>query len=134
MRLRRVVPAVLVPLLPAFFGAGLAGCGATHTVRLTGHRLALTLSEYRITPQNASVPPGPLRIVAHNRGLLPHNVELQRGTLDSSERTTLAVILTLLPGTSGSVQTQTLAPGRYLLVSTVGNQAVLGMAGKLVVR
>ena len=129
-----MVSAVLAPLLAVFFAGGLAGCGATHTVHLTGHRLALTLSEYRITPQNTSVPPGPLRIVAHNRGILPHNIELQRGTLDSSERTTLAVILTLLPGTSGSVQTQALSPGRYLLLSTVGNQAVLGMAGTLVVR
>jgi hypothetical protein len=134
MRLRRVVPAVLIPLLLAVSGAGLTGCGASGTVRLTGHRLALALSEYRITPQNTSVGPGRLRIVARNRGILPHNVELQRGTLDSSERTTLAVILTLLPGASGSVETQPLAPGHYLLLSTVGNQAVLGMAGTLVVR
>lgn len=103
-------------------------------MRLAGHSVSLTLSEYRIAPQNLSVPAGPLRIMARNGGILPHNVELQTGTLDSSERTTLAVIPTLLPGASNSVQTQSLAPGRYLLLSTVGNQAVLGMAGTLIVR
>jgi len=114
--------------------ATLTGCGASRTVRLASHNVSLSLSEYRIVPRNLSVPPGPLRIVARNRGILPHNVELQTGTLDSDERTTLAVIPTLLPGAANSVQTGPLAPGRYLLVSTVGNQAVLGMAGTLVVR
>jgi hypothetical protein len=32
------------------------------------------------------------------------------------------------------VLTTPLAPGRYLLTSTVGNQAVLGMAATLIVR
>jgi len=114
--------------------AALGGCGASRTVPVAGHSLRLSLSEYRIVPQNVSVPSGPLRIFARNRGILPHNVELQTGTLDSEERTTLAVIPTLLPGASGSVRTGPLAPGRYLLLSTVGNQAVLGMAGTLVVR
>jgi hypothetical protein len=119
----------------ALLAAGaLGGCGASRTLHLAGHNLSLSLSEYRIVPQNLSVPPGPLRIAARNRGTLPHNLELQTGNLDSDERTTLAVIPTLLPGAANSVQTGPLAPGRYLLVSTVGNQAVLGMAGTLVVR
>ena len=101
---------------------------------MAGHRLALTLQEYRILPQTASVPAGPLRIVACNRGILTHNVALQRGTLDSDERTTLTGIATLLPGKCGSAPTTSLSPGRYLLTSTVGNQAVLGMAATLVVR
>jgi hypothetical protein len=81
-----------------------------------------------------NVPAGPLRIVACNRGILTHNVALQRGTLDSDERTMLTDIPTLLPGKCGSVLTSPLAPGRYLLASTVGNQAVLGMAATLIVR
>ncbi len=101
---------------------------------MTGHTLTLALSEYRIVPQTASVPAGPLRLVACNRGILTHNVALQRGTLDSDERTTLTDIPTLLPGKCGSVRTQPLAPGRYLLASTVGNQAVLGVAATLIVR
>lgn len=127
MRQRPLAAALLVPLL-------LAGCGTGQTTHLTGHRLALTLEEYRILPQMASVPAGPLRIAACNRGILTHNVTLQRGTLDSDERTTLTGIPTLLPGKCGSVLTTALTPGRYLLVSTVGNQAVLGMAATLVVR
>ncbi len=101
---------------------------------MAGHTLRLTLSEYRILPRTASVPAGPLEIVAHNLGILTHNVALQRGNLDSSERITLTDIRTLLPGQSGSKWTGPLAPGRYLLASTVGNQAVLGMAATLIVR
>ncbi len=127
MRPRPLAAALLAPLL-------LAGCGAGRTVHVAGHRLALTLEEYRILPQTASVPAGALRIVACNRGILTHNVALQRGALDSDERTTLTDIPTLLPGRCGSVATSPLAPGRYLLVSTVGNQAVLGMAATLIVR
>jgi hypothetical protein len=131
-------PLVAVPLRP-FAAALLAallmtGCGAEQTARVADHRLALTLEEYRILPQTVSVPAGALRITACNRGILTHNVALQRGTLDSDERTTLTGIPTLLPGRCGSVLTSPLAPGRYLLTSTVGNQAVLGMAAALIVR
>ncbi len=127
MRPRPLAAALLAALL-------MAGCGATRTVHVAGHRLALTLGEYRILPQTASVPAGPLTITACNRGILTHNVALQRGTLDSDERTTLTYIPTLLPGKCASVLTTPLAPGRYLLASTVGNQAVLGMAATLIVR
>jgi hypothetical protein len=124
---RALAAASLVPLT-------LAGCGAAPTARVPGHTLRLTLKEYRILPQTASVPAGRLRIMACNRGILPHNVALQHGTLDSTERTTLTDVPTLLPGRCGSVLTQPLAPGRYLLASTVGNQAVLGMAATLIAR
>jgi hypothetical protein len=135
MRPRSLVAAPLWPLAAALLATlPLAGCGAGQTTHVAGHSLALTLEEYRILPQAASVPAGPLRIVACNRGVLTHNVALQRGTLDSDERTTLTGIPTLLPGKCGSVLTTPLAPGRYLLASTVGNQAVLGMAATLIVR
>jgi hypothetical protein len=127
----RLGPLAVVVLLAPLL---LAGCGGVRTARVSGHTLALTLSEYRIVPQTASVPAGRLEIVACNRGILTHNVALQRGSLDSSERSTLADIHTLLPGACGSKLTQPLAPGRYLLASTVGNQAVLGMAATLIVR
>jgi hypothetical protein len=127
MRLRSLAVALLAPLL-------VAGCGAGRTVRVADHDLSLTLEEYRILPQTVSVPAGRLAIVACNRGILTHNVALQRGSLDSSERITLTDIPTLLPGKCGSKTTQPLAAGRYLLASTVGNQAVLGMAATLIVR
>lgn len=135
MRPRPLVVALLRPLAAALLATLLmAGCGGTRTVHVTSHRLALTLEEYRILPQTVSVPAGPLRITACNRGILTHNVALQQGTLDSDERTTLTGIPTLLPGRCGSVLSTPLAPGRYLLTSTVGNQAVLGMAATLIVR
>ncbi len=112
----------------------LAGCGTAQTTVLANHRLALTLQEYRILPRRVSVPGGALRISACNRGILTHNLALQRGTLDSSERTTLTGIPTLLPRHCGALTTQPLAAGSYLLTSTVGNQAVLGMAATLIVR
>jgi uncharacterized cupredoxin-like copper-binding protein len=127
MRLRLLAPAAVVPLL-------LAGCGAARTARLPGHELDLTLSEYRIAPAAASVPAGRLRIVARNRGILTHNVELERGSLDSTERTVLATVHTLLPGASETLVTGPLRPGRYLLVSTIDDQTTLGMSATLIVR
>jgi hypothetical protein len=113
----------------------LAGCGASTSVHTTSHELAVALTEYRITPQTASVPAGRLRLVARNRGALTHNVELESGSLDSGERrSVLAVIHTLLPGASGAVVTGPLRPGKYLLVSSVGDQTTLGMAATLLVR
>jgi Cupredoxin-like domain len=123
---RLLPPAAIASLL-------LAGCSATPAVR-AGHELDLTLTEYRISPRAISVPAGRLRIVAHNRGILTHNVELERGTLDSGERAVLAIVHTLLPGSSGTVVTGPLPPGRYLLVSAVGNQTTLGMVATLTVR
>jgi hypothetical protein len=135
MRPPPLVVALLQPLAAALLAALLlTGCGTEQTRQVTGHRLALTLEEYRILPQTVSVPAGALRITACNRGILTHNVALQRGTLDSDERTTLTGIPTLLPGRCGSVLTSPLTPGHYLLTSTVGNQAVLGMAATLIVR
>jgi hypothetical protein len=118
----------------ALVALAFAGCGAGRTVRLSGHRLDLALSEYRIEPRSTSVPPGPLLIVARNRGMLTHNVELERGSLDSTERTVLATIPTLLPGASEAKRTPPLTPGRYLLVSTLDDQTTLGMSATLIVR
>lgn len=140
MQLRHLAAARPATLLLAGCGASLlagcvGGCGAAApTTALASHRLALTLQEYRILPSRVSVPAGALRIAACNRGILTHNVALQRGTFDSSERTTLTGIPTLLPGHCGAVTTQPLAAGSYLLASTVGNQTVLGMAATLIVR
>ncbi|HEY2768462.1 MAG TPA: hypothetical protein VGI76_09400 [Solirubrobacteraceae bacterium] len=126
--MRLLLPAAIASLL-------LVGCGGSVAVRTGDHELDLTLAEYRIAPQAISVPAGRLRIVAHNRGILTHNVELERGTLDSGEeRIVLSTIHTLLPGASAAVLTGPLAPGRYLLVSSVGNQTTLGMAATLIVR
>jgi hypothetical protein len=112
----------------------LAGCGTQRTVRVSTHEVNLVLSEYRIAPQSTEAPAGRLRIVARNRGILTHNIELERGSLDSSERTVIARIHTLLPGEREAILTGPLAPGRYLLVSTVEDQTTLGMSATLILR
>ena len=127
MRLRLLALAAIAAL-------SLAGCATARTVRLRDHELDLTLSEYRIAPQSASVPAGRLRIVARNRGIVTHNVELERGSLDSTERTVLATVHTLLPGASETIVTGPLRAGRYLLVSTIDDQTTLGMSATLLVR
>lgn len=130
-RAGRALPAAGILLVGASL---LAGCGAGQTVRVGGDELRVRLSEYRIQPQAVSVPAGRVRIVARNVGLLTHNLQLERGSLDSAERPVLASIHTLLPGASGSVIAGPLAPGTYMLVSSVDDQTTLGMAATLTVR
>ena len=115
--------------------AGVSGCGAAKTVRIDGHQLALRLDEYRIVPQSVSVPAGRLRIVARNSGILMHNVavELQQRGAGGSP-IILGEVRALHPGASGASRQLDLRPGRYVLASTVANQADLGMTGTLIVR
>jgi len=113
----------------------LPGCGSATTVRVGGHQLNLTLDEYRIQPMTVSVPPGPIRIVARNRGILTHDiaVELESGGVGSPSAI-LAASPTIMPGATGVLHVPALNPGRYGLASTVSNQADLGMIGTLTVR
>jgi hypothetical protein len=114
---------------------GMSGCGGDKTVRIDGHQLALRLDEYRIVPQSVSVPAGRLRIVARNSGILTHSVavELQQRGAGGSP-IILGEVRTLHPGASGASRQLDLRPGRYVLASTVANQADLGMTGTLIVR
>jgi hypothetical protein len=121
--------------LAAAFALGSAGCGAGGTAQVQGHRVSLTLDEYRILPRTLSVPPGRIQIAVRNRGVLTHNVALEREGRDASGKPViLGITPTLLPGSAASILTPPLAPGRYVLTSTIGNQAVLGMSGVLIVR
>jgi hypothetical protein len=125
------------PLLPLLLLAALllAGCGAGATVRLNDRRVAFTLDEYRILPRTVSVPPGRIRIVVSNRGILTHNLFLELENDDSEGNPViLARTPTLMPGASTSQLTPPLRAGRYKLLSTIANQADLGMSGTLIVR
>ncbi len=148
-RLRAALPALLGALWPACRGplaagaallavaAGLtlAGCGAGATARVEGRRVSLTVDEYRILPRTVSVPAGRILIAVRNRGVLTHDVALEREGLDAAGKPTILTITPpLLPGAGDSLMTPDLTPGRYVLVSTIGNQAVLGMSGTLLVR
>jgi hypothetical protein len=97
--------------------------------------VSLTLDEYRILPRTLSVPAGRIQITVRNRGVLTHNVALEREGRDASGKPViLGITPPLPPGSGDSILTPTLAPGRYVLTSTIGNQAVLGMSGVMVVR
>lgn len=119
---------------PVALAAAVSGCGA-RTTRIDGHELRLRLEEYRFVPGNVSVPAGRLKIVAYNAGLVTHNVVVELARRDSNGNAVIeAAIPTILPGHTGPPMKLDLAPGRYLLVSTIANQADLGMTGTLVVR
>jgi hypothetical protein len=121
--------------LLAALALGSAGCGEASTAHVQGRRVGLTLDEYRILPRTLSVPAGRILIVVHNQGVLTHDVALEREGRDASGKPViLRITPPLLPGTGDSILTPSLAPGRYVLTSTIGNQAVLGMSGVLIVR
>ncbi len=97
---------------------------------LPGHMLRLRVDEFRILPQKLSVPAGRLEIFAHNAGVLTHDVVLEH----NGSSTPLLKIDTMLPGADGGPVAIYLKPGKYMLVSTISNQADLGMIATLDVR
>jgi hypothetical protein len=113
----------------------LAGVGARKPLVLGVHTVTLTLSEYSITPQSVSLPAGPIRVIAQNRGIIAHNLTISDERLDSAgERVVIASTHTILPGASRVVSIAGARPGRYAMASTLSNQADLGMTGTLIVR
>lgn len=118
----------LGPFLALLCGLALAGCASTKTTAITHHELRLSEDEYRILPRSVSVPPGRLKIVVTNDGVVPHSLVVEQGGV------TLASLGTILPGAQGGPVKVTLAPGRYTLASTLSNQSNLGMMATLIVR
>jgi uncharacterized cupredoxin-like copper-binding protein len=109
--------------------------GGPSTVAVQGHVVEVTLKEYSIKPQRISVPPGPFQIVVHNSGILTHNLTLEHEHLDSNnEPVVIASSRTLLPGATVHTSVKALSAGRYRIISTISNQADLGMTGTLTVR
>jgi len=127
-------PAATVLAVAALAGI-LAGCGSASTSTIDHHELRLTEEDFRILPYRSSVPGGRLKIVVRNVGALTHNLAIEAGSGDG--RTgghVFATIPTIHPGGVGGPIKVTLPPGTYVLVSTVANQADLGMVATLVVR
>jgi len=119
----------------ALAAATLAGCGSSGTTTITHHELRLTEEDFRILPSQTSVPAGRLKIVVRNVGDLTHNLAIEAGGGDG--RTgghVFATIPTIHPGDVGGPIKVSLPPGKYVLVSTISNQADLGMIATLVVR
>ena len=110
----------------AAFAMIAGGCGTIEVIP-PGGQLTVALTEYRLRPQDVEVSAGSLTIVAHNYGRQTHNVViLQHGRAQDSMQP-------IPPGASGDM-TVYLAPGRYVLASTVQSDQALGVYGTLVVR
>jgi plastocyanin len=135
------MPPVQLPARRALFGALLAvaialatGCSDDDPVRSDRPVVRVTLDEYAITPQDVSVPPGKVELVARNIGRLTHNLQVEIPPEDPDEQTeTLGQTPTAQPGTTVSA-TVDLKPGTYLMRCSLANHDDLGMTGNLVVR
>ena len=103
----------------------MAGCGHTAVVGPRG-ALHVSLSEYRINPQNVRAPAGLLNIFVRNYGRRTHNLVL---TLDGQAE---ASTKPLWPGGTQQL-TVVLAPGTYQMASTILDDETLGEYGTLVV-
>jgi len=122
MHLRRAAPVVMTLAL-MMTGTVITGCG--HTERVGGDRtLRVALTEYRLNPQRASVSAGTLTIIVHNFGRLTHNLSLTRGGQSAGSTKPIA------PGESAQL-TVTLAPGSYVMASTILDDQALGEYGSL---
>jgi len=108
--------------------ASLSGCGGAEPVSAAADgRVAITLDDFFISPQEVSADAGRITFAVTNRGEVGHTLRVLRGDKE------LAGVKTLLPGDSGTAS-GTFAKGRYDLVCILGNHRVLGMYGTLTVR
>ena len=123
------------PLLAALLLA-VAGCGEGDPVRIEERTLRTELDEFRIVPEDVSVAPGRLRIVATNVGRLTHNLKVVKENEEDREAppTELGGTGTAQPGETATFTFQALRPGEYRMVCTITNHDDLGQYGELIVR
>jgi hypothetical protein len=103
----------------------LCGCGETHVVG-SDRTLQVGLTEYHLTPQNVRTTAGGLTILVHNYGRLTHDLVLSLGGHPEGSTKPIA------PGQTAALVI-TLAPGKYLLDSTILQDQALGAYGTLTV-
>ena len=113
-----------------------AGCGDDDVFRTERPILRITLDEYRIVPQNASVRPGRMKFTVRNAGRLTHNLAIQ--IPDGPDGKFVDVpggrTGTMQPGATGEPIKLTLEPGVYRMVCTIANHDDLGQYGTLEVK
>jgi hypothetical protein len=100
-----------------------AGCGQTRTVG-AGRTLSVALTEYRLNPENARASAGVIAILVHNYGRLTHNLVV------SEHGQQIGSTKPLAPGESAELDLN-LAPGSYLMTSTIQSDQALGEYGTL---
>jgi hypothetical protein len=110
-------------LLALALAVTLAGCG--HTVRVGAPRaLHIALTEYQLTPETIRAYAGTLTITIRNVGTRTHNLAVSlRGYNE-------ALSPDLVPGAT-TTMTVDLAPGKYMLRSTITGDQALGLWGSL---
>ncbi|MCW2953802.1 MAG: hypothetical protein JWQ48_2972 [Conexibacter sp.] len=117
------------PLLAAA-GAAVAlaccACGKPAAVARTGTTLPVTLSEYRISPQDVEIRAGRIVLDVHNAGTIAHRLQL---TAARGSRV-VAASPPLPPGQRTRVVV-TLAPGDYLTSDPLDRHDTLGQRGTL---
>lgn len=128
--MRRAAP----PLVAALAAASLLGaCGDEPPVPVGNRTIGLKLDEYRILPQRVSAPPGQLRMIIRNLGVLTHQVTVQTIPEDRAEQPeVIARAPTVQPGARSEVEFA-IRPGTYDLVCKIANHDDLGQTGELIV-
>lgn len=112
-------------LLAGCAAAALAACG--HTRSVSRARIAqISETEYRLSPGSLRVSQGPVTLVVHDFGRLAHNLAVIRGPAAVAETAPIQ------PGGSVTLSIY-LAPGSYMLASTLFDDQSLGIHGKLTV-
>jgi hypothetical protein len=100
-----------------------AGCGSAIKVAAEG-TLRVALSEYHVQPQRVDAAAGTLTLLVHNYGRLTHNLVI---SLDGKPQASTRPIA---PGQTTELFA-TLAPGKYLMSSTILSDQALGAYGTL---
>ncbi len=107
-------------------GSGaLAGCGHTRDVG-SDRSVRVALTEYRLNPQDVAVSTGTLTMLIHNYGRLTHNLVV------SENGTSIASTRGIPPGGEAELDLS-LAPGTYLMTSTIQSDQALGQYGTITV-
>jgi uncharacterized cupredoxin-like copper-binding protein len=119
-------PFVLLLLAPA--AAAFAGCTHDEVARAGGRTVAIVQRDYRLDPQNVSVPHGRVTFEVRNASKGPHNFAIRSAS--SARRGRLA---TLMPGESGKLRVR-LRRGTYTMYCAIGHHEQLGEYGTIEVR
>jgi hypothetical protein len=115
----------LCVMVAAAIASLLAACGSTVDVG-SSRTLTVALDEYRINPQNATVPAGRLTIIVHNYGRLTHNLRIERDGRPAGGTQPI------WPGRTATL-TLYLVKGSYTMSSGILSDQALGEYGTLTV-
>jgi uncharacterized cupredoxin-like copper-binding protein len=133
MRLKH--PSVLA--LPALVALAVAGCGSNNgnkqsnkpapASKPAGNRVAVTETEYKLSPANPAVKKGTLTLSAANKGKVMHSLEVEG---PGGEK---RLAKPLQPGQSGTLKVNLSKAGKYTWYCPIDNHKGLGMKGKITV-